>query len=117
MRSVLDRPCVAQRAENRTIIGRPSQFVTKVAIRRSVPATAARRPSRPRDSACSTRTVRPCEPPTRETDCELMRQLTSLDSQFLALESARQYGHVGGLAILDPSTAPRGEIELADLQA
>ena len=31
-----------------------------------------------------------------------MRQLTSLDAQFLALESARQTGHVGGLAILDP---------------
>jgi WS/DGAT/MGAT family acyltransferase len=33
-----------------------------------------------------------------------MRQLTSLDAQFLALESPRQTGHVGGLAILDPST-------------
>ena len=35
-----------------------------------------------------------------------MRQLTSVDAQFLALENARQSGHVGGLAILDPSTAP-----------
>ena len=35
-----------------------------------------------------------------------MRQLTSLDAQFLALETARQYGHVAGLAILDPTTAP-----------
>ena len=42
-----------------------------------------------------------------------MRQLTSLDAQFLALESARQTGHVGGLAILDPSTAPGGEISAA----
>src|SRR3954463_8444628 len=33
-----------------------------------------------------------------------MRQLTSLDAQFLALESPRQTGHVGGLAIVDPST-------------
>jgi diacylglycerol O-acyltransferase len=33
-----------------------------------------------------------------------VRQLTSLDAQFLALESPRQTGHVGGLAILDPST-------------
>ncbi len=33
-----------------------------------------------------------------------MRQLTSLDAQFLALETPRQSGHVGGLAILDPST-------------
>ncbi|MEA2421685.1 MAG: diacylglycerol O-acyltransferase / wax synthase [Thermoleophilaceae bacterium] len=45
-----------------------------------------------------------------------MRQLTSLDAQFLALESARQTGHVGGLAILDPSTAPGGKIDGADLQ-
>src|SRR3954452_9446742 len=33
-----------------------------------------------------------------------MRQLTSLDAQFLALETKRQTGHVGGLAILDAST-------------
>src|SRR3954464_679900 len=45
-----------------------------------------------------------------------MRQLTSLDAQFLALESARQTGHVGGLAILDPSTAPGKKIDGADLQ-
>jgi diacylglycerol O-acyltransferase / wax synthase len=37
-----------------------------------------------------------------------MRQLTSLDAQFLALENPRQSGHVAGLAILDPSTAPDG---------
>ena len=30
-----------------------------------------------------------------------MRQLTSLDAQFLALETPRQSGHVGGVAILD----------------
>ena len=35
-----------------------------------------------------------------------MRQLTSLDAQFLALENSRQTGHVGSLAMLDPSTAP-----------
>src|SRR6476469_573118 len=45
-----------------------------------------------------------------------MRQLTSLDAQFLALESPRQAGHVAGLAILDPSTAPGGTLTLADLQ-
>ena len=38
-----------------------------------------------------------------------MRQLTSLDAQFLALENSRQTGHVGSLAILDPSTAPNGK--------
>ena len=35
-----------------------------------------------------------------------VRQLTGLDAQFLALESPRQYGHVGGLAILDPRPRP-----------
>src|SRR3954468_17526613 len=37
-----------------------------------------------------------------------MRQLTSLDAQFLALENSRQTGHVGSLAMLDPSTTPDG---------
>ncbi len=46
-----------------------------------------------------------------------MRQLTSLDAQFLALETARQSGHVAGLAILDPSTAPGGRLDVIDLQA
>src|ERR687885_1273229 len=45
----------------------------------------------------------------------VMRQLTSVDTQFLALETSRQTGQVGGLAILDPSTAPGGKLELADL--
>ena len=45
-----------------------------------------------------------------------MRQLTSLDAQFLALENPRQYGHVAGLAILDPTTAPRGELTIEDIQ-
>jgi diacylglycerol O-acyltransferase len=39
-----------------------------------------------------------------------MQQLTSLDAQFLAMESARVSGHVSGLAIYDPSTAPGGEV-------
>ena len=46
----------------------------------------------------------------------MLRQLTSLDAQFLALETPRQAGHVAGLAILDPSTAPGGTLTLADLQ-
>ena len=46
-----------------------------------------------------------------------MRQLTSLDAQFLALESDRQTGHVGGLAVLDPSTAPQGRVGLAELRS
>jgi len=45
-----------------------------------------------------------------------MRQLTSLDAQFLALETPRIYGHVSGVLILDPSTAPGGVLSLADLQ-
>jgi diacylglycerol O-acyltransferase / wax synthase len=44
-----------------------------------------------------------------------MRQLTSLDAQFLALESARQTGHVGGLAVLDPSTRPGGTLYADDI--
>src|SRR3954447_9162714 len=44
-----------------------------------------------------------------------MRQLTSLDAQFLAVESSRTYGHVGGLAVYDPATAPGGTLEIADI--
>jgi WS/DGAT/MGAT family acyltransferase len=44
-----------------------------------------------------------------------MRQLTSLDAQFLGVESARTFGHVSSLAIYDPSTAPGGTLELTDL--
>lgn len=40
-----------------------------------------------------------------------MRQLTSLDAQFLAIESKRIVGHVSGLAVLDPSTAPGGTLD------
>src|SRR3954468_5182474 len=46
-----------------------------------------------------------------------MRQLTSLDAQFLALETPRQSGHVGGLAILDTSTTAAGTLTVADIQA
>lgn len=46
-----------------------------------------------------------------------MRQLTSLDAQFLALEGTRQTGHVAGLAILDPSTAPGGRLTCPDITA
>ena len=46
-----------------------------------------------------------------------MRQLTGLDAQFLALENPRQAGHVGALAILDPSTRPSGRLELGDVMA
>src|SRR5215210_6058365 len=44
-----------------------------------------------------------------------MRQLTSVDAQFLAMETPRTYGHVAGLAVYDPSTAPDGELTVQDL--
>ncbi len=44
-----------------------------------------------------------------------MRQLTGLDAQFLALETPRQAGHVGGLAVLDPGSMPNGKLELGDV--
>ena len=44
-----------------------------------------------------------------------MRQLTTLDAQFLAVESAQTYGHVGSLAVYDPSTAPGGELGVEQL--
>lgn len=44
-----------------------------------------------------------------------MHQLTSLDAQFLAVETPRTYGHVGGLAVYDPSTAPGGRVEMKDI--
>ena len=41
-----------------------------------------------------------------------MRQLTSLDAQFLALENERQTGHVGGLAIYDGELSCRSVKDL-----
>jgi len=46
-----------------------------------------------------------------------VRQLTSLDTQFLALENSRQSGHVAGVAVLDPSTVPSGTIDAGDIKA
>jgi WS/DGAT/MGAT family acyltransferase len=44
-----------------------------------------------------------------------MRQLTSLDAQFLAIETPRAFGHVGGLAIYDPASADGGELSVGDV--
>jgi diacylglycerol O-acyltransferase / wax synthase len=44
-----------------------------------------------------------------------MRQLTSLDAQFLAIETPRAFGHVGGLAIYDPASADGGELSVRDV--
>jgi diacylglycerol O-acyltransferase len=46
-----------------------------------------------------------------------VRQLSRLDAQFLALETPRQSGHVGGVAILDPSTRPTGTLAADDIEA
>ncbi|HET6625131.1 MAG TPA: wax ester/triacylglycerol synthase family O-acyltransferase [Nocardioidaceae bacterium] len=46
-----------------------------------------------------------------------MRQLTSLDAQFLNVESPTTVGHVGSLIVLDPSTAPGGEWSLDTVRA
>src|SRR5690348_12859878 len=45
-----------------------------------------------------------------------MQQLTGLDASFLALETANTTGHVGGLSVLDPSTASE-PLNLARLTA
>ena len=45
-----------------------------------------------------------------------MRQLTSVDAQFLAMEDANTFGHVSGLCILDPSTAPGGKLTIEDIR-
>ena len=46
-----------------------------------------------------------------------MRQLTSLDAQFLNVESPTTTGHVGSLILLDPSTAPGGQWTLETVRA
>src|SRR4051794_10406068 len=45
-----------------------------------------------------------------------MQQLSSLDALFLSLETDRNYGHVGSLAILDPETAPGGKLSIEDIK-
>ncbi len=45
-----------------------------------------------------------------------MHQLSSLDAQFLHVESATTVGHVGSLILLDPAQAPGGELSLERLR-
>jgi diacylglycerol O-acyltransferase / wax synthase len=45
-----------------------------------------------------------------------MQQLSSLDAQFLTIESPTTLGHVGTLIVLDPSTAPDGHVTLDRLR-
>ena len=37
-----------------------------------------------------------------------MQQLTGIDAGFLNMETPVQQGHVGGIVIVDPATAPDG---------
>ncbi len=46
-----------------------------------------------------------------------MRQLSSLDAQFLHVESPTTVGHVGSVVILDPSTAADGKWTLESVKA
>jgi diacylglycerol O-acyltransferase len=45
-----------------------------------------------------------------------MRQLTSVDTQFLAAEDGRTHCHVAAVSILDPSTTPTGTLTLEDVK-
>ena len=46
----------------------------------------------------------------------IVRQLTGLDSEFLAIEDDRNFAHVSGLAVLNPSDSPGGVLTLADVR-
>jgi diacylglycerol O-acyltransferase len=45
-----------------------------------------------------------------------VQQLSSLDAQFLNVESSTTVGHVGSLILLDPAEAPDGELSLDRLR-
>jgi diacylglycerol O-acyltransferase len=44
-----------------------------------------------------------------------MQQLSGIDNMFLQLERGRQYMHVAGLGIYDPSSAPDGKVRFKDI--
>jgi diacylglycerol O-acyltransferase len=46
-----------------------------------------------------------------------VKQLTGLDTSFLNMETATTYGHVSGLALFDPSSAPNGSASVEDVKA
>jgi diacylglycerol O-acyltransferase len=45
-----------------------------------------------------------------------MQQLSALDAQFLYVETSTTVGHVGIMLVLDPATAPGGELSLEALR-
>jgi WS/DGAT/MGAT family acyltransferase len=45
-----------------------------------------------------------------------MRQLTSVDAQFVAAEDGHVHGHVTGLAIYDPTSTPSGRLTADDVR-
>lgn len=45
-----------------------------------------------------------------------MQQLTGLDTSFLNMETATTYGHVSGLALFDPATAPGAPATFEDVR-
>ncbi len=47
----------------------------------------------------------------------MVRQLTSLDAQFLALEDGRNHGHISALGIYDPATAPGARLDVEAIRA
>jgi WS/DGAT/MGAT family acyltransferase len=46
----------------------------------------------------------------------VVRQLSGLDAEFLAIEDDRNYAHVSGLAVLDPAEVSGGILTLADVR-
>lgn len=45
-----------------------------------------------------------------------MRQLSSLDAQFLNIETATTLVHVGSLTVVDPTDSPRGDLTIDDVR-
>lgn len=45
-----------------------------------------------------------------------MRQLSSLDAQFLNAETATTLVHVGSLTVVDPADSPRGDLTIEDVR-
>src|SRR5918992_1157653 len=109
--SAPETPCSARAATSVSIVGASAQN-SEVPPKPATPAMNTRR-----SRACSRADLLTSDVPARGRagNDSVMRQLTSLDAQFLAVESARTYGHVGGLAVYDPDTAPGGELTVPDV--